>query len=57
MILMYADQIFQLHEDHTYHSHPLLKLSRENPARGTGVEIRLYESDPDMCHDRAIERV
>ena len=55
-ILMYADDIFQLHADHTYHSHPLLQLLPENPPRGTGVEIRLYESDPNICHDRAFER-
>ena len=24
--------------------------------RGTGVETRLYESDADKCHDRAVER-
>ena len=54
--LMYADQIFQLHADHTYHSHSLLQLLLKNPPRGTGVEIRLYESNTDICHDCAVER-
>ena len=53
---MYADHIFQLHADRTYHSHPILQLLSENPPRATGVEIRLYESDPDICHDRAVEQ-
>ena len=55
-ILTYKDHIFQLHADHTYHSHPLLGLLPENPPRGAGAEIRLYGSDPDICYERAIER-
>ena len=54
---MYADQIFQLHADHTYHSHPILQLLPEKPPRGIRLEIRLYESCPDICHDRAVVRV
>ena len=46
-IMAYGDQIFQLHSDGTYHSNPLLSLLPESPPRGTGVEIRLYESDPE----------
>ena len=55
-ILMYAEHIFQLHADHTYHSHPILQLLPEKPPGGTKVEIRLYQSDPDICHDRAVEQ-
>ena len=55
-ILMYADHTFQLHADRTYHNHPILQLLRENLPRATGVEIRLNESDPDICHDRAVEQ-
>ena len=52
-ILTYGDQLFQVHSDGTYHSHPLPGLLPEAGARGAGVEIRLYESDPDLCAERA----
>jgi uncharacterized glyoxalase superfamily protein PhnB len=52
-ILTYGDQVFQVHGDGTYHSHPLPGLLPEAGARGAGVEIRLYDSDPDLCADRA----
>ena len=55
-LLIYADHLFQLHADHTYNSHPLLQLLPENPPIGTGVGTRLYESDPNICHDLAVER-
>ena len=44
---------FQLHADHTYHSNPLPSLLPQNGARGAGVELRLYEIDPDECEVRA----
>lgn len=46
-IVLYGDQIFQLHSDGTYHSNPLLGLLPEQPPRGAGLEIRLYDTDPD----------
>jgi len=46
-IMAYGDQVFQLHSDGTYHSNPLLGLLPENPPRGGGIEIRLYDTDPD----------
>ena len=46
-IMTYGVDVFQLHSDGTYHSHPLPSLLPENGARGGGVEIRLYETDPD----------
>ncbi len=52
-IVQYGDQVFQLHADGTYHANPLLQLLPENPPRGAGVEIRLYDSDPDAAVDRA----
>lgn len=55
-ILKYTDQIFQLHADHTYGRHPLFGILPENPPRGAGIEIRLYNSDPDECHRRAVVR-
>lgn len=48
-IARYGDQLFQLHADGTYHSHPLLGLLPETPPRGAGIEIRLYDSDPDAA--------
>ena len=52
-IMQYGDQVFQLHSDGTYHSNPLLGLVPESPPRGGGLEIRLYESDPETCVARA----
>lgn len=49
-IMTYGDQVFQLHSDGTYHSNPLLGMLPENPPRGGGIEIRLYNTDPeDAC--------
>lgn len=52
-ILAYGKQVFQIHADGTYHSNPLLGLLPENPPRGAGIEIRLYDSDPDEAAARA----
>ncbi len=46
-ILTYGDQVFQLHSDATFHSHPLPSLLPEAGPRGGGIELRLYETDPD----------
>ncbi len=48
-IMTYGEQVFQLHADHTYHSHPLPSLLPENGPRGGGIEIHLYDSDPDRA--------
>ncbi|MGJ8616379.1 MAG: VOC family protein [Sulfitobacter sp.] len=52
-IMTYGEQVFQLHSDGTYHSNPLLGLLPENPPRGAGMEIRLYDSDPEEICDKA----
>ena len=52
-IMTYGDDVFQLHSDGTYHSHPLPSLLPENGARGGGIEIRLYETDPDEAAGKA----
>lgn len=52
-IMVYGQQVFQLHSDGTYHSHPLLGMLPENPPRGAGIEIHLYDSDPDDAVARA----
>lgn len=46
-IVSYYGQVFQLHADSTYHSHPLPSLLPENGPRGGGIELRLYNTDPD----------
>lgn len=52
-IVTYGDQVFQIHADGTYHANPLLSLLPETPPRGAGIEIRLYETDPDTAAARA----
>ena len=52
-IAKYENQIFQLHADTTYHNNPLPSLLPENGARGAGVEIRLYNSNPDVAEEIA----
>ncbi|MBM1555477.1 VOC family protein [Sulfitobacter mediterraneus] len=52
-IVKYGDQVFQLHSDGTYHSNPLLSLLPENPPRGGGIEIRLYDTDPETACAKA----
>lgn len=52
-IVTYGKQVFQLHADGTYHANPLLNLLPENPPRGAGIEIRLYDTDPDQAAQRA----
>ncbi|MCV2867230.1 glyoxalase [Defluviimonas sp. WL0002] len=54
-IMVYADGVFQLHSDGTFGAHPLLGLLPEAGPRGAGVEIRLYETDPDTAAARAAE--
>lgn len=48
-IMTYGDQVFQLHADGTYATHPLYCLLPENPPRGAGVQIHLFETDPDLA--------
>ena len=44
---------FQLHGDHTYHDNPLPDMLEGVHYRGGGVELRLYQKDPDACEARA----
>ena len=52
-IMIYGTQVFQLHSDGTYHSHPLPSLLPEAGARGAGAEFRLYATDPDEACAKA----
>ena len=44
---------FQLHADHTYHSNPLPSLLPQAGNRGAGIELRLFDTDPDACEEKA----
>ena len=46
--------LVQFHEDATYAAHPLPSLLPEAGARGAGVELRLFECDPDIAEARAL---
>ena len=52
-IVTYGQDIFQLHADGTYSNNPLLNLLPENPPRGAGIEIRMYDTDPDVAFAKA----
>lgn len=46
-IIKYANTVFMLHQDGTYAENQLLSLLPEAGARGAGIELRFYETDPD----------
>lgn len=52
-ILRYGGQLFQLHADATFAAHPLAALLPEAGPRGAGIELRLYDTDPDAACARA----
>lgn len=52
-IVTSGEAVFQLHGDQTYHSNPLLSLLPESGPRGGGLEIRLYDIDPEAAESRA----
>ena len=52
-IVTYGKQIFQLHADGTYAGHPLQEMLPENPPRGRGIEIHLFDTDPDEAVAKA----
>lgn len=51
-IMTYHGEIFQIHADPTYHSNPLPSLLPEAGPRGAGIEIRLYDTDPEEAAAR-----
>lgn len=55
-IMRYGEAVFQLHADHTYHANALLGLLPEAGARGAGVELRLFDTDPDRASEQASDR-
>ncbi len=53
-LLRHRDHYYQLHSDQTYSSHPLLSVLPESGLRGAGVELRLFQMDPDKAERNAI---
>ncbi|MFD2205090.1 hypothetical protein [Kiloniella antarctica] len=52
-VVRYLEQIFMIHGDHTYDRHPLSGLLCNGTLRGVGIELRLYNLDPDEACQRA----
>jgi len=53
-VLRHRDRLYQLHADNTYTDHPLLSVIPESGLRGGGLELRLYEIDPDSAEKKAV---
>jgi catechol 2,3-dioxygenase-like lactoylglutathione lyase family enzyme len=47
---------WMLHADHSFADHPLLALTGDGALRGAGIELRLYDHDPDLAESRARQR-
>ncbi len=43
------EHLIQLHADHTYAQHPLLGMLPEFGFRGAGIELRVFNRDPDLA--------
>jgi len=54
-LITLAGQLYQLHPDHTYSQNPLPSLVPESGPRGGGVELRLFNVDPDTAERKARE--
>lgn len=55
-VLAHRQQYYQLHADSTYTAHPLHALLPQADLRGIGVELRLYQIDPQQAENRAREQ-
>jgi len=54
-ILKHGDFMWMLHADQTYRNNPMSELIKDVDGRGRGVELRLYNFDPDEAEARARE--
>ncbi len=52
-IMRHGEDVWMLHADGTYHSNPMLGLVQGQEGRGRGVELRLYNQDPDEAEAAA----
>lgn len=50
----HGPHLLQFHADGTFAGHPLLNLLPENPPRGAGIQIYLFDTDPDAAATRAL---
>ncbi len=55
-VLKLGDVQWMLHTDHTYSDNPLLGFVQNAEGRGQGVELQLYNQDPDAAEARARAR-
>ena len=55
-LLRHGERFYQLHSDQTYSNNPLPSVVPESGPRGGGVELRLFEVDPDQAEARARAR-
>lgn len=46
---------WMLHADHTFDHHPLLGFVKDQEGRGQGVELQLFNQEPDAAEARARE--
>jgi uncharacterized repeat protein (TIGR01451 family) len=53
LLVGHGPHLLQFHADATFASHPLLNLLPENPPRGAGIQIYLFDTDPDVAATRA----
>lgn len=53
-IIAYQSEHFMLHHDSTYGENKLLSILPEAGARGAGMELRFYHTDPDEAESRAL---
>ena len=54
-IIKQGNDMWMLHGDNTYHSNPLAGFVKGIEGRGQGIELRLYDLDPDDAEKRAID--
>jgi len=52
-VLKLGDVSWMLHADHTYSDNPYLGVVQDLEVRGMGVELQLYNQDPDAAEARA----
>ena len=50
---VFISHLIQIHADFTYHNNPYREHLPENSARGLGIELHLFETDPDAVADLA----
>ena len=50
----HSGQLFQFHADSSYGNNPLPSLLPENGPRGAGIELRLFDTDPDTAEAKAL---